>query len=187
MIVGTPDGQVQFPDDMSQDDIKGVLQKKYGAPNAAPTPAAPQQVELQPRSLSQVGSDIANFGRVAANTLGIGDSLLASHKALYNDIIGNASPSNSIPANLAAEKAKTAQASQDIGPVASFAANMVGGAPVAGATGATTAKALSPYVGDWLGGVLGSAGEGAAVAGGSAAGRGDPIGPAMAVVAQAER
>ena len=32
MIVDTPDGKREFPDDMSMDDIKGVLRKKYPAP-----------------------------------------------------------------------------------------------------------------------------------------------------------
>lgn len=49
MIVNTPDGQVNFPDSMSPDDIQGVLRQKYGfqgggksAPAAAPAaPAAP--------------------------------------------------------------------------------------------------------------------------------------------------
>jgi hypothetical protein len=42
MIVNTPDGQVNFPDSMSADDIQGVLRQKYGHPNApaAEAPAA---------------------------------------------------------------------------------------------------------------------------------------------------
>jgi hypothetical protein len=150
-------------------------------------PAAPsQQTILQPRSLSQVGTDAMNFGRVMANTLGIGDSLAASQKAVLADLTGTADRSNAIPTNLAAEKAKTAQASADIGTPATIAANILGGAPVAGATGATTAARLAPYIpkalgGAWTAGVLGSGLENAAVAGGAAAGRGDPIAPAAAV------
>ena len=158
----------------------GVM-STYKPPVPAAAAAAPEPIYLEPRSLSQAGSDIANFGRVAANTLGIGDSLLASQRAINADIMSNANPSNAIPANLAAEKAKTAQASQDIGPAASFAANLVGAAPVAGATGKTLGTALAPYTGKWLGGVLGSAGESAGVAAGSAAGRGDPMGQAALI------
>ena len=36
MIVETPDGEVEFPDSMSEDAIKGVLRKKYGG-GAKPT------------------------------------------------------------------------------------------------------------------------------------------------------
>ena len=156
------------------------------------------QTVLQPRSLSQAGTDVANFGRVAANTLGQGDQLLASTKALQADISGAAknpgaadlvkqqitgqpSSANDLLTNLAAERAKTTQASQDIGPAGTLAANIVGSAPVAGATGATTAAKLAPYTGRWLGGVLGSAAENAGVAGVSAAARGDPVGQAMAI------
>src|SRR4029077_1731920 len=45
------------------------------------------QAHLQP---------LEDIGRSAVNTFGIGDSLLASQKAVYNDLIGNAQNPNTI-------------------------------------------------------------------------------------------
>ena len=83
--------------------------------------------------LGQIGQAGLDYGRTAANTLGIGDSLLASQKAVYSDITGNAQNPNTIAnvvrkeatgqsdandylSNLAAAKADTAAASARLGP-----------------------------------------------------------------------
>lgn len=158
----------------------------YQSPNdpsmgyQSPTTDSVGRTILQPRSLSQAGSDAADFARVMGNALGQTDLGIASWKALYHDIAGDANASNALPANLAAEKAKTAQASQNIGTPATIAANVIGSAPVAGATGATTATALGRYLPSWLASHAGAAIESAGVAGGAAAGRGDPILQSMA-------
>lgn len=158
----------------------------YQSPNdpsmgyQSPTTDSAGRTILQPRSLSQAGSDAANFARVMGNALGQTDLGIASWKALYHDIAGDANASNALPANLAAEKAKTAQASQNIGTPATIAANVIGSAPVAGATGATTTTALSRFLPTWLASRAGAGIESAVTAGGAAAGRGDPILQSMA-------
>ena len=216
MIVNTPDGQVNFPDSMSDDDVQNVLRQKYGFKGAAPAPgsgapAAPgaqtptspsaddsmltrlakwavgvgdPQTVLQPRSLSQAGSDVADFGRLAANTFGFGDRALA-HLSAYglmptlfpglaslgegDKISPGAGPGNDLQTNLAAEHARTAAASERLGPVASAAANMVGYGPL-GSLG---------IAGRLGGGVLGMAGEGAAAGAAGAAGNGDSPGAGL--------
>jgi hypothetical protein len=85
--------------------------------------------------------------------------------------------------NLAAERAKTAAASQAVGPVASAAANIAGYTAGAGELGgaAKIGEAAAPYLaklpltgsGKWLGGVLGSGAEGAIAGGAGALGHGD--------------
>ena len=70
-------------------------------------------VELQPRSLSQAGSDVADFGRVFGNKAGVPGSF---------DLIADAINGT----DLATEQAKTEQARKNIGPVASGVADFMG-------------------------------------------------------------
>jgi hypothetical protein len=139
-------------------------------------PASAREI-LEPRSLSQVGTDIGNFGRVAANTYGQGDTLMAGLRSLYGDVTGQGS---NLPKQLTAERSQTAQAAQDIGTPGTIAASMIGAGPVGGG-GKAIGEAAAPYLGKYLGGVAGAAGEGALVAGAGAAGRGDDIGKSMAM------
>ena len=70
-------------------------------------------VVLQPRSLSQAGSDVADFGRVFGNKAGVPGSF---------DLIADAINGT----DLATEHAKTEQARKNIGPVASGVADFMG-------------------------------------------------------------
>lgn len=70
-------------------------------------------VELKPRSLSQVGSDISDFGRVLGNKAGVPGSL---------DLISDALNNTDLPT----EQAKTAKARENIGPVAAGIADFMG-------------------------------------------------------------
>lgn len=71
-VVGV--GKVEFPDDMSQEQIRDVLQKKFGGPkeSAEPMAAEPQQ---QPSMVERLGRQAGLAGRYAiegpAETLGI--------------------------------------------------------------------------------------------------------------------
>lgn len=93
MIVNTPDGQVNFPDSMSADDIQGVLRQKYGHPNApaaASTSAPPAGQDLGTTALWNKPADTSwsdfmlahlakpfqgadqaanDYGRVASNAM----------------------------------------------------------------------------------------------------------------------
>ena len=134
---------------------------------------------LQPRSLSQAGSDVGDFGRVAANTFGLGDRATAGVKTygwmdyLLPGLTGTAAqqsrPSADYDKALADARANTAAASQRIGPVASAAANMVGYGPFG-------AAARGVGLGT---GVLGTAAEGLTAGGLTAAGHGDNVGLGM--------
>jgi hypothetical protein len=95
-------------------------------------------------------------------------------------------------AAVAAEKAKTAQANAALGPVGSFAANMVGGLPAGylGMGGAATealaptaVKALGSTVGPYVARLIGGAGEGTAMSLLGDAGRGESPGVHTAVSA----
>ena len=135
--------------------------------------------------LGQIGQAGLDYGRTAANTLGIGDSLLASQKAVWNDITGNAQNPNTIAnvvrkeatgqsnandylSNLAAAKADTAAASARLGPAGTFAANMTGGGPLGDVAQSLRAAPVLSKLPGWLasriaggtvGGVSTAAGE----------------------------
>jgi hypothetical protein len=127
------------------------------------------------QGLGQIGGAASDYARTSANTYGIGDSTLASTKALYGDITGQTKGTDYL-SNLAKAKADTAAASSRLGTAGTIAANMTGGGPLADVASGAGA-AITPLVGGskWLGGVLGSA----AVGGGSTAagelGRNDPM------------
>jgi hypothetical protein len=159
--------------------------------------AGDPQTVLQPRSLSQAGSDVADFGRVAANTFGVGDRLIAQGRStlpmMYPGLFGQdasvvqpggaydpATQGQRATADLAQERAKTAAASADIGPAASLAANMVGYGPFAelGIAG-RTANALGKGAPIFRG-VMGNVAEGTAAGGAAAAGHDDSIPLGMA-------
>lgn len=124
--------------------------------------------------LGQIGSAAANYARVAANTYGQGNSLLASLKSLYPDLVGAGGPQGALPGNLAAEKAKTETAKQDLGTPGTIAASMTGAGPLA-SVGKGLASAATPYVGRYFGGVLGSAATNAGATTAGEIGRGDPL------------
>jgi hypothetical protein len=117
----------------------------------------------------------SDLGRVAANTFGLGDRTLAgaSTYGLWNylnpGLSGTAAdqskPSAAYDAAFAAERAKTAAASERLGPVASTAASMVGYGPL-GELG---------VAGRLGGGVMGTAAEGALAGGLAGAGQGDGV------------
>lgn len=121
--------------------------------------------------LGQIGQTAADYARTAANVYGEGDSTLASLKALYGDVTGNArNPGqpdpNDILSNLAAAKAATAAASARLGTAGTIAASMTGAGPLGKIAEGVGTMALPLVKGNkWLGGVLGSA----AVGGGSTA------------------
>ena len=131
------------------------------------------------KGLGQMGSTAADYGRVAANTFGIGDSLLASQKAVYNDLTGNArNPGqpdpNDIVSNLAAAKADTAAASGRLGTAGTIAANMTGGGPLGEV--ASAVKGAIPFAGRFAGPLAGAITGGGATAAGEV-GRGDAVSP----------
>jgi hypothetical protein len=102
--------------------------------------------------LGQIGGAAQDYGRVAANTFGVGDRFLARADTnggvlatLFPGLAGNVgSPSignlvkqqiagggDNYAANLAAERAKTAAATERLGPAGSIAANLTGYGPFA--------------------------------------------------------
>ena len=104
MIVNTPDGQVNFPDSMSDDDVKGVLQKKYGAPK----------------------SDVPLFSLTGPDKIGeffskAGDAATFGLGAKAQDALGIAQgPHGETVAQ------QVENAGKDIGPVASAGADILG-------------------------------------------------------------
>jgi len=67
-IINTPDGQVQFPDSMGEQEIKAVLAKKYGAPT-------PQQPIIPDASTQPQGDIISDLGAAlyrGSNQLAVG-------------------------------------------------------------------------------------------------------------------
>jgi hypothetical protein len=78
MIYNTPDGQVNFPDDMSEDQVLSVLRKKYGSPTdpqnlgkgpsqqaAAPTPALPGAQDTSALRYPRMAEQAINSGLAA--------------------------------------------------------------------------------------------------------------------------
>jgi hypothetical protein len=123
------------------------------------------------KGLGQIGSTAADYARTAANTYGIGDSLLASQKAVYNDITGNARnpgqpDANDYLTNLAAAKAGTAAASDRLGTAGTIAANLTGGGPLGEVAGAV--KGALPFAGRFAGPLAGAITGGGATAAGEA-------------------
>jgi hypothetical protein len=151
------------------------------------------QTVLQPRSLSQAGSDVADFGRVAANTFGVGDRALAGAKTygwmdyLFPGFTGTAAeqsqPNVDYDKALANARANTTAASQRIGPVASAAANIVGYAPLGELGIAGNIARLgrgAEYVPGVARNVLGLTAEGTAAGGLAAAGHDESVPLGMA-------
>jgi hypothetical protein len=115
------------------------------------------------KGLGQIGGAAADYGRVAANTFGQGDSTLASLKALYGDMTGNTKGTDYL-SNLASAKADTAAASDRLGPAGTIAANMTGGGPLGEVAGAV--KGMIPAAGRFAGPLAGAiTGAGATAAG----------------------
>lgn len=129
------------------------------------------QTVLEPRSLSQAASDVSDFGRVAANTFGLGDRMLASARTsgFQPDPTTGVMTSINDPvkeaAALASAQADTKAAAGRIGPVGSGVANAVGYGPM-GALG---------VAGRLGGGIIGTGVEGALGGGLAAAGHGDNV------------
>jgi hypothetical protein len=167
------------------------------------TPPDPLAGYVEPKTAGEAASD---FGRAAANTFGVGDRLVAGWHtvlpAMYPSLFGGnatgpvakdaATMGSQYDAAVEAEKAKTAQANAALGPVGSFAANMVGGLPAGylgvagGATEAiapTAVKALGSTVGPYVARLIGGAGEGLGMSLLGDAGRGDQPGAHNAVSA----
>jgi hypothetical protein len=71
------------------------------------------QIDLQPRSLSQVGTDVTNYGRVAGNQAFVPGSLDVGLAALQGDTV-------------AQENAKTTQAESELDPMAAAIARFQG-------------------------------------------------------------
>ena len=113
MIVNTPDGQVNFPDSMSDDDVKGVLQKKYGAPK----PDVPLFSLTGP---DKVGEFFGKAGDAA--TFGLG--------AKAQDALGIAQGPHG---ETVAQQVEAA--GKDIGPIASAGADVLGYAAGPGMAG----------------------------------------------------
>ena len=121
------------------------------------------------KGAGQMGGAAADYGRVAANALGIGDSLLASQKAVYNDITGTArNPGQPDPndylSNLKAPLADTAAASSRLGTAGTLAASLTGGGPLGEVAGAVKAalpagRFAGPLAGAITGGGATAAGE----------------------------
>lgn len=127
MIVNTPDGQVNFPDSMSDDDVKGVLQKKYGAPK----PDVPLFSLTGP---DKIGEFFSKAGDAA--TFGLG--------AKAQDALGIAQgPHGETVAQ------QVENAGKDIGPVASAGADLLGYA--AGPGELRVGEGLGKLAGSWLG------------------------------------
>ena len=127
MIVNTPDGQVNFPDSMSDDDVKGVLQKKYGAPK----PDVPLFSLTGP---DKIGEFFSKAGDTA--TFGLG--------AKAQDALGIAQgPHGETVAQ------QVENAGKDIGPVASAGADLLGYA--AGPGELRVGEGLGKLAGSWLG------------------------------------
>jgi hypothetical protein len=72
MIVETPDGQVQFPDSMSPDDIQNVLRQKYGFKGAQGPPAQPAPAPAQGSPTPSPGATSAPISPVAPGGAGQG-------------------------------------------------------------------------------------------------------------------
>ena len=130
-----------------------------------------------------------NFGRVAANSLGVGDRLVAGWKtilpAMYPGLFGQNGPGGK-PATdaatldaqntaaVAAERAKTAEASKQIGPLATVGANIVGTLPLAAlGAGAGATEAAATILPRYAAGIAGYGAEGAGTGWLSAVGRGE--------------
>jgi hypothetical protein len=142
------------------------------------------------RGFGQLGSTAADYARVASNVYGEGQGLTASLKTLYGDITGPTlsnlvtGQGNDYLSNLAAEKAKTAEASQRLGTAGTLAASLTGGGPLV-SVGKGISTAIAPYAaklpltsgGRWLGGVLGSGITGAGATTAGEIGRDEPLSP----------
>ena len=132
----------------------------------------------------------SNYGRTAANVYGLYDRMAASAQTSgfqQDPKTGqwvSVNDPNKEAAALAAEKAKTAEASAALAPEARIAASMTGAGPVGAlGIGKGVANTAAPYVpklfgGNWTAGLIGGATEGATLAGTAAAGRGEPVAPA---------
>ncbi len=160
MRVQTPDGPVDFPDSMSQGDIEGVLQKKYGgapAPAPAPDPNMPPEWAMHP--LGKISKFFDTVGDTM--TFGLADTLAGGLGGKTQQM-----------------RDATAQNRADIGPVASGAADLIGYAAGPGAAGAGT-KLATRMGGGLLARMGGSAAENAAAAGAGTLGHGGTVGDAL--------
>ena len=174
MIVNTPDGQVQFPDDMSNDDIKGVLQKKYGAPQATPTPTpavtstAPDQQSIPAIWNRTEGQSVGDYLKaVTARQFQGADQAAQDYARTAAAMFGGNLLQSRLTGNsLEQEKATTEQAKARLGAMAPITEGALyamgpGELGVAGRLG---------------GGLVGNVAEGALAGAGGAAAQGeDPI------------
>jgi hypothetical protein len=132
------------------------------------------------KGLSQMGGAAADYARTAANTYGIGDSLIAGTKALYGDATGRSlgdlvtGQKSDYLSNLAAEQAKTAAASSRLGTAGTIAASMTGGGPLGDV--ASAVKGAIPFAGRFAGPLAGAVTGGGATAAGEL-GRNESISP----------
>lgn len=115
------------------------------------------------KGLGQIGGALSDYARVAGNTYGGAlDRALADQSGFRPAASGQWVQGGDIPdlpaaqaAALAAEKAKTAAASERLGTAGTIAANMTGGGPLGKLTEGVSGV-FAPYLGKWGGGVLGS-------------------------------
>ena len=139
-LVNTPDGLVNFPDDMSESEIKAVLQEKF-PPLEEP--------------------DVEDYARAAFQgiTIGFGDEIEARYRASRSG-----KPYEEELENVRAE----IEAFKQAAPISSVATEVAGAIPTALAGGGAIRAGLSGL--GARGGIVGGAAEGAAGGGVYAAG-----------------
>src|SRR4029077_14014590 len=158
MIVETRDAKVEFPASMSNDDIHSVLRKTYGF---EPPPTFDDSTFGG--RLAHLWQNTKDEARVAGNTFGLYDRIAANQSGFAPDASGRWIQGGTISdldaanaAALKAERAKTAAASERIGPIDSAIASAAGYLPLAAATGPV---GLGPRATSAIGAALAGAGN----------------------------
>lgn len=150
MIVSTPDGDVEFPDSMSSDDIKGVLQKKYGF-------KSDKDITGGAYTYDTGGGWLAALHNLAVKSNNITREAADAYTYHGLDALQGLLPGSPSTANL---RAQTAASGQDLGPYAKAAIDAV-------------ARTANPVSRVGTGGVLSTAASGAAQEATAAALHGD--------------
>src|SRR4029077_3826353 len=137
MIVETRDAKVEFPASMSNDDIHSVLRKTYGF---EPPPTFDDSTFGG--RLAHLWQNTKDEARVAGNTFGLYDRMMADQTGFAPDASGRWVQGGTITdldaanaAALKAERAKTAAASERIGPIDTALMNAAGYGPLLAAGG----------------------------------------------------
>src|SRR4029077_12304113 len=143
---------------MSKDEIRDVLRKKYGFKQ----PPTFDDSTFGGR-LAHLWQNTQDEARVAVNTFGAMERAVADQSGFAPDASGRWIQGGMIPdldaanaAALKAERAKTAAASERIGPIDSAIASAAGYLPLAAATGPV---GLGPIATSAIGGALAGAGH----------------------------